>query len=235
MHFGDKLRQLRKQKDWTQPQLAEAIGIEQSYLSKLENGKSIPSADIFQLILKVFDIKIEEMLEGIEASVLHRQLRQLPEVANFISSIEYSNIKHKKSWLIGSAVLSTLGIVFIISSYFGLIFSGTYYNYASNGVVLEGEPKEIFSQYAKFYPIESLPQKTAELTQRRNEKYLLSSTYRGNTFNIPVKGGSRTYKLYGGGPQQHFRIENRYLTVAGILFLTAGIFGFLLEKKLSRL
>ena len=46
MNFGDKIRQLRKDKNFTQPELAEAMGIEQSYLSKLENGKSLPSNDV---------------------------------------------------------------------------------------------------------------------------------------------------------------------------------------------
>ena len=35
MKFGDKLKELRNEKEMTQPELAEAIGIEQSYLSKL--------------------------------------------------------------------------------------------------------------------------------------------------------------------------------------------------------
>ncbi len=40
MRFGEKLKELRNEKEWTQPEMAEAIGIEQSYWSKLENGKS---------------------------------------------------------------------------------------------------------------------------------------------------------------------------------------------------
>lgn len=40
MTFADKIRSLRLALDLTQPELADAIGIEQSYLSKLETGKS---------------------------------------------------------------------------------------------------------------------------------------------------------------------------------------------------
>ena len=47
MRLGERLRQLRQARDLTQPELADAIGIEQSYLSKLENDKYVPSADIF--------------------------------------------------------------------------------------------------------------------------------------------------------------------------------------------
>jgi len=38
MNFGDRIRQLRQDKGLTQPELADAMGIEQSYLSKLENS-----------------------------------------------------------------------------------------------------------------------------------------------------------------------------------------------------
>lgn len=43
MNFGEKLKRIRTEKNLTQPRFAEAIGIEQSYLSKLENDKSQPS------------------------------------------------------------------------------------------------------------------------------------------------------------------------------------------------
>ena len=61
MQFGEKLRSLRKNKDLTQPELAEVIGIEQSYLSKLENGKSLPSNDVLNRILDVFSLTVGDL------------------------------------------------------------------------------------------------------------------------------------------------------------------------------
>jgi transcriptional regulator with XRE-family HTH domain len=86
MNFGDLLKQLRTQKSLTQPQLAQAIGIEQSYLSKLENDKSIPGADIFQAILRALQVDVATFLEGVDDHIVHRELRQVPEVANHLSS-----------------------------------------------------------------------------------------------------------------------------------------------------
>ena len=76
MNFGEKIKQLRTEKNLTQPQLAEAIGIEQSYLSKLENDKSIPSADIFQAILKALSVDVGHFLEGIDEKIIHRQFNE---------------------------------------------------------------------------------------------------------------------------------------------------------------
>ena len=74
MKFGEKLRVLRNDKDLTQPELAEAMGIEQSYLSKLENDKSLPSNDVLNRILDVFDIEVGDLvndLESVGATVHH--------------------------------------------------------------------------------------------------------------------------------------------------------------------
>jgi transcriptional regulator with XRE-family HTH domain len=38
--FGERLRDARKQRDWTLQRLAERIGCDRSYLSRLESGKS---------------------------------------------------------------------------------------------------------------------------------------------------------------------------------------------------
>ena len=54
MTLGEQLKKLRNAKDLSQPDLANIAGIEQSYLSKLENDKSIPSNDISRKLLLHF-------------------------------------------------------------------------------------------------------------------------------------------------------------------------------------
>ena len=41
--FGSKLKKLRKAKGYTQEQLAEKVGIDYKYLSKIENGIHLPN------------------------------------------------------------------------------------------------------------------------------------------------------------------------------------------------
>ena len=86
MNFGEKVRQLRAERNLTQPQLAQLVGIEQSYLSKLENDKSVPSADIFQSILKAFSIDVGTFLEAVDEKQVYRDLRQVPEVSNHLNA-----------------------------------------------------------------------------------------------------------------------------------------------------
>jgi transcriptional regulator with XRE-family HTH domain len=54
MKFGDYLRQKREARGWTQPEAANKAGIEQSYLSKLETGKSYPSEDAYARLVAAY-------------------------------------------------------------------------------------------------------------------------------------------------------------------------------------
>ncbi|WP_229381076.1 helix-turn-helix domain-containing protein [Shewanella psychropiezotolerans] len=49
MTLGQQLKQFRIDRGFSQPELAELAGIEQSYLSKLENDKSVLSNMSFVL------------------------------------------------------------------------------------------------------------------------------------------------------------------------------------------
>ena len=84
MKFGHKIRQLRNDKNLTQPQLAESMGIEQSYLSKLENDKSMPSNDVLNRILDVFDIELGDLVKmpiaSAKAPVLWTISNRAPEI-----------------------------------------------------------------------------------------------------------------------------------------------------------
>jgi transcriptional regulator with XRE-family HTH domain len=57
---GSKIRQLRKERDLTQSELAQRIGVQQSDLCRMENGEYRVSLDTLFKILGVFGIEIGE-------------------------------------------------------------------------------------------------------------------------------------------------------------------------------
>jgi len=85
MKLGEKLRQHREQRQWTQPRAAEAIGIEQSYLSKLENDHSVPSVEIFRRIVDAYETNVAEIMEGIDPGTF-AHLTQITDVADFLNA-----------------------------------------------------------------------------------------------------------------------------------------------------
>lgn len=66
MSFHENLRTLRLARGLTQPALAEKADIEQSYLSKLENGRSKPSDDVLARLAQALDVKAEALQNGDE-------------------------------------------------------------------------------------------------------------------------------------------------------------------------
>ena len=59
--LGKRIRELRRSKVWTQEVLAEKIGIETASLSNIENGKTYPSAETIENLIKVFKINPYEL------------------------------------------------------------------------------------------------------------------------------------------------------------------------------
>lgn len=66
MDFNIKLQKLRKQKNLTQDELASALFVSRTAISKWESGRGYPSIDSLKEIAKFFDVTIDELLSGDE-------------------------------------------------------------------------------------------------------------------------------------------------------------------------
>ena len=60
--ISDKIVTLRKQRKWTQEQLAEKLNIKQPQLNRWETGKSVPTIDGLKKISKIFNIAIDTLV-----------------------------------------------------------------------------------------------------------------------------------------------------------------------------
>jgi len=150
MNFGQRLKQLRQSKGWSQPELAQAIGIEQSYLSKLENDKSAPSPDMLNRILEAFDIDIETLLQGMDEAEIRKHLRSIPQVNGHLQAQKENARRKSKRWVIASALLCVFGITIMVM---GIGFTGdsiVIYDYGSEEIVPNGEAGETFSSLESF-------------------------------------------------------------------------------------
>lgn len=61
--FGKKLRELREKRGFTQEELGEKLNIEWQHVSRLENGKNLPSCAILIGIANVFDIDVRTLVD----------------------------------------------------------------------------------------------------------------------------------------------------------------------------
>ena len=66
MEFNEKLQELRKKKGLTQEELAEALYVSRTAISKWESGRGYPSIDSLKEIAKYFSVTIDELLSSDE-------------------------------------------------------------------------------------------------------------------------------------------------------------------------
>lgn len=66
MEFNEKLQELRKRKGLTQEELAGALYVSRTAVSKWESGRGYPNIDSLKAIAKFFSVTIDELLSSEE-------------------------------------------------------------------------------------------------------------------------------------------------------------------------
>lgn len=243
MNFGERLKQIRTDKGLTQPQFAQMAGIEQSYLSKLENDKSVPSAEMFSTILSGLGMDQATFLQEVDKDVLATTLRHIPAVAQFNTDTHSTLLKDSKHWLYGSAAAWILGFAMMLAANDGIFFSNKLYRYNSQGVILAGEPDNIFEKYrditmlkmmSKSITPEEMAKQQEEFQVNRVKPLTVEWPYRrGSVYAERVGGGHRVFELMS--TEQVQAPGNRILQYLGAIVLFSGFVGLFVEWRLRRL
>ena len=133
-----------------------------------------------------------------------------------------------------SSALLALGAGLIYAGSSHLFFSDRVYSYKSDGIILEGESKEIFRDplIPRGADNEQAMAIVNRIQERLDEDYLQLSSFAGEIFNVPAEGGSRTYYLQTDTEIDPW--QNKAIVFIGLFVLVFGVIGLVLEKKLSR-
>ena len=62
--FADRLRQLRKQRDLSQAELAQLVGLHTNLIGRYERGESRPAADTLKRLADALGVSSDYLLEG---------------------------------------------------------------------------------------------------------------------------------------------------------------------------
>lgn len=63
MNFGEKLVILRKEKGWSQTELAKRIGVHLGHISRIEHGKASPSIDVLKRTCTALGVSADYLLD----------------------------------------------------------------------------------------------------------------------------------------------------------------------------
>ena len=100
MEFNEKLQELRKNKELTQEELAEALYVSRTAISKWESGRGYPGIDSLREIAKYFSVTIDELLSTDEVLTIAEKDNKQKE-------------KHLKSLVFGLLDISVLMFFFL--------------------------------------------------------------------------------------------------------------------------
>lgn len=235
MSIGNRIKELRAAKNLSQPDLAELIGIEQSYLSKLENDKSIPSNDIFRALLNALETDLDTFLSSLDMTIGQQKLMQIPDIENWLQQKQQRQRKDLRQYLYTCSFLIVLGICVFYAGQSRELFSDTQFEYESQGIILDGEPDHIFSSWRELIDPRDRDQfmtKRIEMEMRRKPVTILLPESKGTSFVETFEDGKRLFSY-----QKQFttpRPVNTWLKIIGIFLFGMGLMGFILERKLFK-
>ena len=128
MEFNNKLYELRKQKGFSQEELANRLNVSRQTISKWEVGESTPDMENLVAISELFEISLDEL-------VLNKVPEKADTSAQVVKSEFYSDIKEnvltdenrkkaKKGLKIAAIVLGIIVLIDLISFVIYVLMNG---------------------------------------------------------------------------------------------------------------
>lgn len=120
--IGNFIANLRKEKNLTQKDLADKLGITDRAVSKWERGICLPDIILFEDISQIFNISVSELLKG--EKIKKKEVLEEKEIINAFTNIEL-NIKNKYKNISNIVIITFFIIITILISY--NVFKPIYY------------------------------------------------------------------------------------------------------------
>ncbi|MCR5825962.1 MAG: helix-turn-helix domain-containing protein [Oscillospiraceae bacterium] len=119
MKLKEKLTQLRKEKGWSQLELAERLNVSRQAVSRWENGLAIPSTDKLKQLSTLYGVSLDSLLSDSE----EMKPPEKPEItateaeSDENAAIHIIRVKSRTrlKWVIAIACLAVLIVVVLLS------------------------------------------------------------------------------------------------------------------------
>lgn len=229
MKFGEYLKSQRDARGWTQPMAAQKIGIEQSYLSKLETGKASPSEEMFERLVNAYDIDVDALGATVAGSELER-LREIGAIRDLVRRGQQATARGRRRWLVLSLLTIAFGgalLSFVITE---RRYADSELEYLSKGIIQDGESDFLYMHLQPFEPHmladvfadDPLLPRLDPITRWHDEE-----ENRGAYYIEPAEGGRRVFEKTGEWRHVPPRLNGHLghaLALAMLLFGFGGLF-----------
>ena len=166
--IGKFIAKLRKEKNMTQEQLAEKVGVTDKSVSRWENGKTMPDLSLLPILSKELNVEVSELLNG--RKMTKEELIELKDTIEKL--IEYSQneiIDKSKIWYFNLKIGICILVLAITSNYIPyleVIFTRNAANFVQGGLYGIGLCYELISMYNINHKI-TLKQKKLNLIRKQ--------------------------------------------------------------------
>jgi len=92
--LGERIREFRKAKGYTQEQLAELVGVEPRHISRIEGGYNSPSIERLAKISGALEVPIKELFDYMHLNDSEDRLKDIETTIGGMSE-EYQKIVYK--------------------------------------------------------------------------------------------------------------------------------------------
>ncbi len=226
MKFGDYLRQAREARHWTQPEAAARAGIEQSYLSKLETGKSYPSDDVFGRLVQAYSIDVKALVSDLDPAEAEA-LREIESLRATRLILHRTARRLSRGWM-----LAGLACLLIAGGSIGAALTASdtsheEYIYLSRGVIAPGEPFDVFDLVdarlgGTSDMVAGMRAQQIALQDRIDEEVRIQRTLQGEGYFETVEGGRRYFRALDSQTVIE-RSPLRWFWVPGLMFLFGAL------------
>lgn len=112
MNIGEKLFELRKEKNLSQEEVAEKLNVTRQTVSKWETNQSTPDFDKIIPLCELFEISTEELLTGNKPETINVEVREEEKTEKILTKEE---VKQKSAEVVSTSVfLYVVAIAFLM-------------------------------------------------------------------------------------------------------------------------
>lgn len=111
--LADNIKTIRKNKGYSQEELAEKIHVTRQTVSKWENGQSVPTADLLKALAEIFDVSVSELMDGNAEKIIENEVI-IDQLSRINEQLIINNRRAKKRVLI--LIIACIAVVAAIVS-----------------------------------------------------------------------------------------------------------------------
>ena len=131
-NIGNYIANKRKQKNYTQEQLAELLGVSNKTISKWENGRCMPDYSIIDQLCKELGITIAELLDGEDKEENSIRVYDEEQIKDLLKKVNDVEKTYKMN----------IGIIFIVVGLISLalfpLYGGSHFKDFISGALFGG-------------------------------------------------------------------------------------------------